>query len=316
MSVPRALSDLLSESDEYQMSEPNQLSHTFRESHALRQSDLFFASIGWSSAAFETSAVFTDSMRPLNGSEPLEPTRVFVQSRTLKGAVQTPSETPLESRSHSDPPSETPSLTPEQSIVENEYTMSEIEVTTFSMSLSEVLVSQEVTTLTMSVTLTHTNTDGGDVEFTMHIEGIVVSYTVGISYHPIALPFMSKTQSFVRLADLQRPTTIPVEADNGLIIGVSTGAGVIVAILAGVGVFLIRSTRRESEDSSVDLEEAARRRAITRRNSFEGEITPASFPVDEEPEPTVEIAESKDLDQMGDDDLQDLGAAKADEIWI
>jgi hypothetical protein len=88
----------------------------------------------------------------------------------------------------------------------------------------------------------------------------------------------------------------------------------VVAILAGVGVFLFRSMRKSEDEDSTDLDELARQRAVSRRNAITTDVKVPMLPVDE-PEPEIEIAERRDLDQI-DEDLENLGNAPATEIWI
>jgi hypothetical protein len=203
----------------------------------------------------------------------------------------------------------------EATLPPNEYTLSQIEVTTFSFSMEEVFVSEVVTLATMvdSLAATHTGIDERH-DHVVPVMSIVTSFTVVISYQRVVLPFVTRTQSSVRLAGLKQPSTVPVESNNAVTIGVATGAGLVVAILAGVGVFLFRSMRKSEDEDSTDFDELAHQPAVSRRNAIKAEVKAPMLPGDE-PEPEIEITKRRDLDEI-DDDLENLGNATANEIWI
>jgi hypothetical protein len=75
-----------------------------------------------------------------------------------------------------------------------------------------------------------------------------------ISYAPIQIPVVHPSPTRVRLG-IHQDEVVPQEKSNALIIGVATGAGLLVAIFAGVFVFLMRSRRRPSGDDSSDIME-------------------------------------------------------------
>jgi hypothetical protein len=166
-----------------------------------------------------------------------------------------------------------------------------------------------------SITRTQ-NAQGTAEDRAISVVSYYVSVTVGISYQPVVLPFVTRTQSYVRLLDLTDQGTPKPETNNALIIGVATGAGLLVAILAGVAVFLLRGLRQTEADS--DDEEDPEERAIRRRNSYEmTETPPVIEEPEEEPAPAPEpILEIRDLDEIANDDLENIGDGGGDEIWI
>jgi hypothetical protein len=71
-----------------------------------------------------------------------------------------------------------------------------------------------------------------------------------IVYQPVIIPVFRTTAVRIEI-NMEQPKTPPAEGDNNaLIIGVATGAGLLVALLAGGFVFLVRSGHKSSRGTS------------------------------------------------------------------
>jgi hypothetical protein len=195
-----------------------------------------------------------------------------------------------------------------------EYTLSEVEVTTVSYSMEHVFVSEAVSKSTVVYSLTETKNSAGDRrEHTVAVVSYFVSLTVAVSYRPIVLPFITRTQSYVKIQAQERPTTPPEEADNAVIIGISSGVGILVAIMAGVAVFLLRSARGGEGGDSIDFRDLEAQRTI-RRNTYEG-VAPEIVESSDVPE--ADLKDLEEWDIPGDDDLENIASNDGcEEIWI
>jgi hypothetical protein len=192
------------------------------------------------------------------------------------------------------------------------FLAADVEVTTFSMSLSEIFVSEVMTMTTILASLTETNASGEREELTVWVVSYFVSVTYGISYQPVVLPFVTRTQSYVSLHAQESGGTPPPEKNKALIIGVATGAGLLAAVLAGIAVFLISGMRAEEEGESSGMQREG-------APSSETVETPTTDEVEEEKpevvEAPVEMAR-RDLDQIANDDLRTIDDAERGDIWI
>jgi hypothetical protein len=138
-------------------------------------------------------------------------------------------------------------LTPEATL-ERGFSLSE--VSSISQSQSYVIVYSSAEVIVSQI-VTHLFTLGDGAE--------TVSHTVSFTVIRTVQPFWSLGVIYVTVysrvtvqINLALETTPPAGNSNGLIIGVTTGVGVIAALTLGIGIWLVRAGRDESRSEADD----------------------------------------------------------------
>jgi hypothetical protein len=206
-----------------------------------------------------------------------------------------------------------PTPSPHSSLAPEEYEESIIETITVSQSLSEVYESVFEASEVISFSVQYSVSQGTTYTqvFSFYSNSYVL--TIRISYVPIAITVIYATATYIRISAGQLNTPIPEERDAGLIIGLATGIGLLVALLLGVFVWLMRKMRQESRtESSPEVKEYG--------TTMEGADSDADAVEVDEPVSDVDIA-PPEINRASDDDddleaIAHQGAGDEEQIWV
>jgi hypothetical protein len=124
----------------------------------------------------------------------------------------------------------------------------DVEVSTLTVSFVAVYESVAITISSVRHFTTLTHVDGTVGVFNLTEVVYVTSYFVRLSYQPIAVAYPSFTKSWIRITE--PGLTMPEKPlNNAMIIGVTMGAAILLAMLAVIVVLLMK---RHPEESSPD----------------------------------------------------------------
>jgi hypothetical protein len=189
------------------------------------------------------------------------------------------------------------------------------------LSYSETVSAREMVTETVTAFVTRGDSytivdESASLVRDVTFETAGATRLTAIVYQPIVIPVFRTTAVRVQLSLETPETPYAGGTNNALVIGVATGAGLLVALIAGAVVFVLRSGRKSSGGSS-SLEDDPKTKYI---DVGLNEPVEVDAPLEESDEPIDKDAFETRVnlaDAAGDIDFGDQPAASmTDEIWI